>query len=65
MEYARNINQTESKMTKVAFVEHPVSKDEKHALNREGYKVVDIKFKPAKLPDGAKVVEKPKSQAKK
>lgn len=49
-------------LDKIAYVEHPVSKEEKTKLNREGFKVVDLKFKPEKLPEGAKVIEKPKGK---
>ena len=48
-------------LTKKAYVKHPVKK----ALNKEGFKVVDIKFKPEKLGKDDKVVEKPKPGTKK
>lgn len=51
--------------TKKAYVKHPVSKEDKKALNKEGFKVVDIKFKPEKLGKDDKVVEKPKPDTKK
>lgn len=47
---------------KIAYVEHPVSTDDKKKLNKDGFKVVDLKFKPDILPEGAKVVEKPKGK---
>lgn len=47
---------------KVAYVEHPITKAEKKAFNMEGFKVVDIRFKPEKLEAGDKVVEKPKAK---
>lgn len=51
---------------KTAYVEHPLSKEEKQKYNREGYKVVDITFAPEKLADGDKIVkkEKPKPEGK-
>lgn len=51
-------------MTKIAYVEHPVSKELKSQLKAEGFKVVDLVFKPEKLEDGDKVVEKPKAKPK-
>ncbi len=51
--------------TKKAYVESPVSKENKKALNKEGYKVIDIKFKPEKLGKDDKVVERPKPDTKK
>jgi hypothetical protein len=48
---------------KIAFVEHPVSRSEKVALNRDGFRVLDIRFKPAELRKGDKIVERPKPKA--
>lgn len=50
---------------KIAYVEHPVSKEEKAKLRKEFDKVLDIKFAPEKLPDGCKKFEKPKKKAEK
>ena len=47
----------------VAFAEHPLSQDEKFAITSKGFKIVDIKYAPEKLPDGAKLFKK--QQAKK
>lgn len=45
---------------KLAFVEHPITKQEKFDITSKGFKIVDIKYAPDKLPDGAKKFEKPK-----
>ena len=45
-----------------AYVEHPVSKDEKKKYMQKGFKVIDVKFKPEKLEDGDKVFMKPKAK---
>lgn len=47
-----------------AYVEHPVSKELKAELKAAGFKVVDLAFKPEKLEEGDKVVEKPKAKQK-
>ena len=49
----------------IAYVEHPCSKAEKKAYNREGFKVIDVKYRPVELADGDKVFMKPKTKAKK
>ncbi|AZU97867.1 hypothetical protein [Vibrio phage LP.2] len=46
----------------VAFVEHPITDDEKFEITSKGFKIVDLKYKPEKLPEGAKVFEKPKAK---
>lgn len=50
------------KLAKTAYVEHPVSRDEKEKLNGEGFKVVDIRFKPAEIGKDDKVIQKPKAK---
>ena len=47
-----------------AYVEHPVSKGAKGRAKAAGFKVVDLAFKPEKLEEGDKVVEKPKAKPK-
>ena len=47
---------------KLAFVEHPITKEEKFAITSRGFKILDIRCKPEKLPEGAKVFEKPKEK---
>lgn len=49
----------------IAYVEHPVTKEEKKKLLKDYDKVVDIKFKPEKLESGDKAIEKPKAKATK
>lgn len=44
----------------VAYVEHPLSKEDKKKYLKDFDKVVDIKFAPEKLPDGDKVFKKAK-----
>lgn len=47
---------------KIAFVEHPITFTEKDAIIDKGFKIVDIRFAPEKLPEGAKKFEKPKAE---
>jgi len=47
-------------MEKIAYVEHPVLKDEVKKLNKEGFRVVDLKFKPKEIGDDDKVIQKTK-----
>lgn len=54
-----------TKRTKpTAFVEHPITSDEKFEITSAGFKIVDINFKPKKLADGDKVIAKPKAKPK-
>ena len=48
---------------KIAFVEHPITKEEKAKYRKEFDRVVDIRFAPEKLEDGSKLF--PKKAAKK
>lgn len=50
---------------KIAFAEHPLTQDEKYALIDKGFKIVDVRFAPEKLPDGAKMFLKEKPKAEK
>lgn len=34
-------------MTKIAYEKHPVSSERKEELRQKGYKIIDIRFKPA------------------
>lgn len=47
-----------------AYVEHPISKEDKKTLNKKGYQVLDIKFKPEKLGEDDEVFEKSKPKPK-
>lgn len=47
---------------KIAFVEHPVSDDQKDEITSKGFKIVDVRYKPEKLPEGAEVFMKPKAK---
>lgn len=47
---------------KIAYVEHPITKEEKANYRKEFDKVLDIKFKPEKLNDGDKEFKKPKAK---
>lgn len=42
----------------IAYVQHPVTKDEKAKYLKDFDKILDIKFKPKKLEEGDKVFEK-------
>jgi len=46
----------------IAYVEHPLSIDEKKALLKKFDKVLDLRFKPEKLETGDKVIEKEKAK---
>ena len=46
----------------IAYVEHPVTKEEKTKLRKEFDTILDIRFAPEKLGDGDKVIKKPKSK---
>lgn len=46
---------------RIKYVKMPVSVEDKRKLNKEGFKVIDIKFKP----EEEKPKAKPKSKAKK
>lgn len=48
----------------IAYVEHPVGKQEKKDYQKKGFKVVDVRFKPEKLGDGDKVFIKKKPETK-
>lgn len=48
---------------KIAYVEHPVSKEEKKQYLKDFDKVIDIRFAPEKLEGGSKKFEKPKKKA--
>lgn len=47
-----------------AYVEHPITKDEKKKYRKTFDKVLDIKFAPEKLEEGDKKFPKPKPKAK-
>lgn len=49
----------------IAYVEHPISADEKKKYRKDFDKIIDIKFKPEKLAEGDKVFEKPKAKSAK
>lgn len=49
----------------IAYVEHPITKEEKAKYRKTFDKVVDIKFAPEKLEDGDKKFAKPKPKAEK
>ena len=44
----------------IAYVEHPVSKEEKVKYKKGFDKIIDIQFAPKKLEDGDKLFKKPK-----
>lgn len=44
----------------IKYVEMPISYDEKRKLNKEGFKLIDIKFKPAEEKSKAKAKVKVK-----
>lgn len=46
---------------KIAYEKHPVSPERKKELRAQGYKILDLRFKPADLPVEA---EKPKRATK-
>lgn len=45
-----------------AFVEHPITQDEKFEITSKGFKIVDIQFKPKDMAEGDKVFAKPKKK---
>lgn len=47
----------------IAYVEHPITKEEKRAYNQKGFTVVDARFKPNKIGEDDKVFMKPKPKA--
>jgi hypothetical protein len=53
---------------KVAYVDHPCSKEQKEKLIAEGYKVVDSRFMPSNLKEGdiynGQKTEKPKTKSR-
>jgi len=42
----------------IAYVEHPVSADEIKSLRADGYKVIDLRFKPEQISKDDTVVTK-------
>lgn len=48
----------------IAYVEHPITKEDKKSYRREFDKVIDIKFAPDSLRDGDKLFPKPKKETK-
>ena len=52
---------------KTAYIKHPVSMDDFNKAASEGYRVLDLKFKPETLNEGDIVIgeEKPKRTRKK
>lgn len=48
----------------IAYVEHPVSKADADKIKSQGYKINDLRFAPANLPDGDKIVTKQKPKPK-
>lgn len=49
----------------IAYVEHPVSKEEKKALRKEYDRVVDVRFAPADLGKDDKIIMKAKPKTAK
>lgn len=47
----------------IAYVEHPVSKDEKAEYRKKFDKILDIKFAPEELEKGDKKFAKPKAKS--
>lgn len=53
-------------MANIMYVSHPVSPELKASIRKQGFRIVDIRFKPEVLPDGHKVYEdKPKRKSRK
>lgn len=50
-------------MKKVAYVEHPVSLEQKAEITGKGFRIVDARYKPAELDKGDEVFMKPKKKA--
>lgn len=48
----------------IAYVEHPITKQEKKQHLKKFDKVLDIRFAPDKLEDGDKKFQKPKADKK-
>ena len=49
----------------IAYVEHPITKEEKKELRKTYDKILDIKFTPEKLEKGDKVIKKTEEKAEK
>ncbi len=50
----------------VAYVKHPLSKVEAEKIRAEGFRILDLKFKPETISKGDKVIDgKPKARATK
>lgn len=39
-----------TRLTKIAYVRHPVTPEQKRELHSRGYRIVDIRFKPEGVP---------------
>lgn len=53
-------------MSKIAYAKHPLAKDDADKLIAEGFKIIDIKFKPDVIGEDDTVFPKPKkTRAKK
>lgn len=53
-------------MANIMYVSHPVTPELKADIRKQGYKIVDVRFKPDELPDGDKVYEdRPKRKTRK
>ena len=48
----------------IAYVEHPVTKEQKKDLLKKFDKILDIRFAPEKMADGDKKITKPKDKKK-
>lgn len=46
----------------IAYVEHPITKEEKKELLKEFDKILDIRFAPEELGKGDKKIPKPKKK---
>ena len=44
----------------IAYVEHPVTKEEKKKIRSRGFKVVDARYRPEKIRKVDKIMMKPK-----
>ena len=42
---------------KIAYVKHPVTPAQKEELNGQGFRIVDLRYKPEEIAKGDKVVD--------
>ena len=46
----------------IAYIEHPITQDEKNEITSKGFKIIDIAYAPEDLGKGDKLFAKPKAK---